>query len=142
MNKLIYIIDDQAAIRDMLKTLLKCGDPTWEVKGFGEPGELIAAVAERPPDMVISDFSMPGMKGTEVQDKIREISPSTIRILLSGSISNLSRIASAHQFIANILARRKHCPDQLETAALDGNYLKSIGAAEIINDSLAQLSPL
>ena len=40
-------------------------------------------------------------------------------------------------YIANILARRKHCPDQLETAALDENYLKSIGAAEIINDSLA-----
>jgi response regulator RpfG family c-di-GMP phosphodiesterase len=100
MNKLIYIVDDQAAIRDLLQRLLKCGNSAWEVRGFGEPGELISAVAERPPDMVISDFSMPGMKGTEVQDKIREISPSTIRILLSGSISNLSRIASAHQFIA------------------------------------------
>ncbi len=104
INKLIYIIDDQAAIRDMLKTLLKCGDPSWEVKGFGEPGELIAAVAERPPDMVISDWSMPGMKGTEVQDKIREISPATIRILLSGSITNMNRIASAHQFLAKPFA--------------------------------------
>jgi putative nucleotidyltransferase with HDIG domain len=100
MNNLIYIVDDKAEMRDMLQMILQSGNPAWEVRGFGEPGALIAAVAERPPDMVISDFSMPGMKGTELQDKIREISPSTIRLLLSGGIPNLSRIASAHQFIA------------------------------------------
>jgi len=38
-------------------------------------------------------------------------------------------------YLANILARRQNCPDQLETAPLDENYLKSIGAAAITSAS-------
>ncbi len=40
--------------------------------------------------------------------------------------------ASDALYIANILARRQSCPDQLETAPLDLDYLKSIGAAGIV----------
>ncbi len=100
MEKLIYIIDDEALIGGMLQMLLKGSDSSWEVKAFEEPSDLIRAVAGRPPNVVIADYRMPVMTGTELQDKVRVMSPATIRILMSGNISNLNKITSAHQFIA------------------------------------------
>ena len=99
-EKLIYIVDDQPMICELLGTLLSFHNSSWEVKTFERPADLIHSVTVRPPNLVISDCRMPLMTGAELQDEIRKMAPSTIRILMSGNVASLSKIASAHQYIA------------------------------------------
>src|SRR5271165_2197230 len=99
-EKLIYVVDDQPMICEMLAALLGVRNSSWEVKTFERPADLIQAVTIRAPDLVISDFRMPLMTGAELQEEIRKMAPSTIRILMSGNVSSLSKITSAHQYIA------------------------------------------
>src|SRR5215471_15727008 len=66
----VLIVDDEAAIRESLQTLL-------ELEGYGvdtatDGAEGLARLAERPYDLVLLDFAMPERNGIEVLQDIRE----------------------------------------------------------------------
>ncbi len=53
----VLIVDDEAAIRESLQTLLELEGYEVDVAGDGEEG--LARLAERPYDLVLLDFAMP-----------------------------------------------------------------------------------
>lgn len=78
----VLTIDDEAGIRRNLSAYLEdCGYRTLEA-GNGREG-LEVFLAHRP-DVVLCDLRMPGMDGLEVLDRIRETSPDTPVIVVSG----------------------------------------------------------
>jgi HD-like signal output (HDOD) protein len=102
MKRCIYIVDDQVAVLETAVLILRGNDDLWEVAGFSDPFEALAAVKNRPPDLILSDQLMPGMQGSQLLEEVRNVAPSAIRVIMSGyvSLSKLTLITSAHQYIA------------------------------------------
>ena len=77
-------------------------NPEWEVRGFTDPLAALTAVKAKAPDLILSDQMMPQMLGSQLLDQVRVISPSTIRIIMSGFVppDKIALITSAHQHLA------------------------------------------
>ncbi len=83
MKKSIYVVDDQAPVMETAVLILQTADPEWEVRGFKDPLEALAAVRAKAPDLVLSDQLMPGMLGSQLLEQIRAVSGATIRVIMS-----------------------------------------------------------
>jgi diguanylate cyclase (GGDEF)-like protein len=86
----VYIVDDDAAIRSVLRRILaRRGYELWDT---GEPRDAItrfrnATQAERP-DVILTDVIMPSMSGMRMIDQIAEIEPALRVIYMSGHVQS------------------------------------------------------
>jgi len=83
----ILIADDHALLRKGLVELLEA-HPDWRVCGEAVDGRQAVTEAQRlAPDVAILDLSMPELNGIEATRRIREVSPRTAVLVLTGSYS-------------------------------------------------------
>ena len=99
MSKLIYIVDDEPGVLQVLGLLLRRLDPNWRVVEFSLPSQALTAIRQNPPHLVLSDHEMPEMSGTKLLDRIRQISPSTVRIMISSHVGFSAKLGAAHQYL-------------------------------------------
>jgi FixJ family two-component response regulator len=66
----IFIVDDDTAVRDALKLLLRSVGQAVET--FGSAQEFLDAYSEDRPGCLVLDIRMPGMSGLELQQKLNE----------------------------------------------------------------------
>src|SRR5262245_32226563 len=87
----VLIIDDEAAIRESLETLLEFEGFTVEAAETGEEG--LARLAEHPFDLVLLDFALPDRNGLEILADIRSRDPllAVIMITAYGTVDNAVR---------------------------------------------------
>lgn len=69
MTKKILVVDDEADIRSMLKTLLE--DRGYQVSAAEDGKECLAMLKKSKFDLILIDFFMPEMSGRELAEKIR-----------------------------------------------------------------------
>lgn len=81
-DKKILIIDDEKLIRTSLSADLKDNDYQVTTAESGEEG--LEVLGEDEFDLVITDLSLEGMNGIEVLEKIKEIKPKMVVIILTG----------------------------------------------------------
>src|SRR3954469_1603265 len=84
----ILIIDDEAAIRESLETLLAIEGYNVETARNAEEG--LAMLAASPRDLVLLDFALPDRNGLEVLEEVRERDPGlpVIMITAYGTVEN------------------------------------------------------
>ncbi len=82
-DEVILIIDDAECIRDSCCQVLTKAGYQVETAVNGEIG--LAKAREMRPDVALIDLDMPGAPGLEVMDRLNEISPKTIRIVVTGN---------------------------------------------------------
>src|SRR5258708_4446259 len=87
----VLIIDDEAAIRESLETLLEFEGYSVESAETGEAG--LAKLAERPFDLVLLDFALPDHNGLEILADIRDRDPQLAVIMITayGTVDNAVR---------------------------------------------------
>lgn len=78
----ILVIDDERAIRNSLKDILGYENHVVEDASDGISG--LELIKERRYDLVLCDIKMPGMDGMELLQKLEEIDPQPIVIMISG----------------------------------------------------------
>ncbi|GAB4517646.1 MAG: hypothetical protein Tsb0010_01850 [Parvularculaceae bacterium] len=71
----IAVIDDRATNREVLATLAATVEEQVEVDAFSAPADALDAWKDKVPDLVITDFNMPGMNGAELIRRIRQTEP-------------------------------------------------------------------
>jgi CheY-like chemotaxis protein len=102
MGKQVLVIDDVQVTRDSLKQLFEArlgASVTFEEAENGF--QAIEMARHAPPDLVVVDFSMPGMDGVETARKIKQIEPRVPIILFTAyREKNLER----HAFDAGVAA--------------------------------------
>lgn len=81
MRKILVIDDDQMILMILKQTLTKAGYHTITA-GSGEEG--ISLLASAIPDLVLTDYLMPGMSGIEVLNVIKQNHPLLPVIMLTG----------------------------------------------------------
>src|ERR1017187_7915703 len=99
----VLIVDDEAAIRESLQTLLEFEGYTVEIANDGMEG--LARIAEHPFDLVLLDFALPERNGIEILHDIRERDSDlpVIMITAYGTVENAVNAmqAGATNFIQN-----------------------------------------
>lgn len=87
----ILFVDDEEAIVDTLRASFR---REYDVITTTDPNAALTIVNERPVHVLVADQRMPHMRGIELLSKVREVSPNTIRILLTG-FSDLAAIVGS-----------------------------------------------
>ncbi|SRR6266699_393642 len=77
----ILIVDDEREITEILSDLLSVN---LECETAGSAEEALALVRQGEFRLVISDITMPGMSGLEMVPHLKQISPDTVVIMISG----------------------------------------------------------
>src|SRR6478609_8494458 len=87
----VLIIDDEAAIRESLQTLLELEGYDVGVAASGEEG--LARLGDRPFDLVLLDLALPDRNGIDLLPEIRAIDPQlpVIMITAYGTVENAVR---------------------------------------------------
>jgi PAS domain S-box-containing protein len=83
-RELILIVDDEVAVRDMVKTMLETFN--YQVITAKDGAEAIACVAEHPQQIhaVVMDIMMPSMDGLATISLLRRLDPNVCAIAMSG----------------------------------------------------------
>src|SRR5712671_1325182 len=77
----ILIVDDEKDNLDALKRLLR---NQYAVTAMTSPFEALKKVQQEEFHIILSDQRMPEMSGVELLEKIKNVSPTSVRILLTG----------------------------------------------------------
>lgn len=67
----VVIVDDRSTARSLLEGLAKSLQPGIVVESFAEPHQALVYMQNAIPDLIITDYRMPGMDGIEFTRRIR-----------------------------------------------------------------------
>src|SRR5687767_4961288 len=79
----ILLVDDEADILESLKFVLESFLPDVDVRTADSGHRALESLAEKPVDLIVSDYRMPEMNGLEFLGKARTIHPNVPRILIT-----------------------------------------------------------
>jgi signal transduction histidine kinase len=106
----ILIIDDEEIVLDSCIQILSGGD--FEIR-TAENGTLGVALAEEfRPDLTFVDLKMPGISGFEVLERIQQIDPTNVTIVITG-FATISSAVEAMQKGAFDFLPKPFTPDEL-----------------------------
>lgn len=88
----ILIAEDQDEVGKAFRRVL--GRVGFEVEVVGHALDALSRIAERPPDVLISDIGLPDLTGTQLLAIVREVSPELPVILITGNPRVDSAIAA------------------------------------------------
>ncbi len=92
--KPIWIVDDDQSIRFVLEKAL--ARENWVVRSFTNAKDVLAALKEESPQVMVSDIRMPGATGIELLSKVKELHPG-LPVIVMTAYSDLDSAVSAFQ---------------------------------------------
>ncbi len=128
VKKRILFVDDEPAILAGLQNLLYKDRKRWEMV-FALGGQLgLDEIRKEPFDIVVSDMRMPGIDGATLLNVIKDESPATVRIMLSGHADReaiVRALPALHQLLS------KPC----DAATLRGAIERSVDTVHVDRDA-------
>lgn len=97
-RKNIWVVDDDPTV---LKVMLHVLQHNHNVRLFSQPESLlqIKPAPEEIPDVILSDYSMPSMSGTQLLQCARRQFPSALRLLITGDMQVRVDLHCAHRIL-------------------------------------------
>lgn len=109
----ILVVDDEPAVRHFLRTILTRLD--YQVETAASGGEALKMVEERSYDVVLTDLIMPRVDGLKVIQGVKEKSPDTEVVVITGYPSSESIVAATRAGAVDYLPKS---PDPEHLAVL------------------------
>jgi CheY-like chemotaxis protein len=113
----VLVIDDDAAIRRLLSTLLKRANADVETVPDGR--DALARLESRPYSVVILDLMMPAIDGFEVLERVSETMPELLKriiVLTAVSQNTLTKLADESQ-VWRVIRKPFDIDDLIRTVA-------------------------
>ena len=95
--KSVLIIDDEIAVRECVKMILK---NDYEVFLAKNAEEAFSQIKEHSPDVILLDIILPGLDGLKVLERIKQNDPSVIVIMVTAT-TTVKTALEAKKFGAN-----------------------------------------
>jgi signal transduction histidine kinase len=92
----VYVVDDDPLVTDSLSRALEL-ETDWRVHAFNQGARALAAMPAEPPDIVLSDFKMPGMDGIAFLGHVRAAHPDAVLLLITGYADKESAIRAINE---------------------------------------------
>lgn len=132
MTKILFV-DDEPNVLSGVRRMLRTYRNEWDMS-FCESGQAaLELLTKDPHDVVVTDMRMPGMDGAALLEKVREMLPGTVRIVLSGHSDQeltLKAVGPAHQYLS------KPCDPQSLRQAIE----RTVGLQDrIANETVRKL---
>lgn len=115
-NRTVVIVDDSSEIRELVRMLLEMAECFTVVGEAADGEEAITAAATHQPDLVLLDHSMPKLDGLTALPSIKETSPRSTVVMLSG-----------------------FSPDRLADAALANGASAYLTKSDLVNEMVPAL---
>jgi len=99
----ILFVDDDENILRGLKRGMRRHRKEWDMSFASNGEDALALFKDKPVDIIVSDMRMPKMDGAELLERVRQLSPDTARVILSGYAKDevvLKVVGPAHQYLA------------------------------------------
>lgn len=152
MNEKILFVDDEPAVLEGYKRALH-KDFHPDLAGSGE--EAISAMTNNGGyAVVVSDMRMPGMDGVQLLSRVRELSPDTVRVMLTGNAdieSAMNAVNQGHIFrfltkpcdVANLKQTLNACLVQHRLVTAEKELLENtlMGSIKVLTDVLSLANP-
>jgi two-component system, LuxR family, response regulator FixJ len=139
---IIFVVDDDEAVRDSLALLLEAAG--LEVESFANAADVLTRCQITRPACVITDVRMPGMDGLELQQKLSELHvdvpvivitghgdvPLAVQVMKAGALDFIEKPFSDETILASI-----------EAAVHTGRVKKTGAISDAISKRMARLTP-
>src|SRR5882757_7661355 len=140
----LLLVDDEERILRSLSMLFRAN---YQVQATTDPKEALALVARAPVHVVVSDQKMPLMRGAELLRQVRERSPSTMRILLTGYSEVDAVVASVNEgeifrYIAKPWDAAELRASVMEAARVARRLFETPTEAVAVPDAAPSLQPI
>ena len=102
MKKRILCVDDEPLVLQGIQRMLRGMREQWDMDSADGGQVAVDYLAQAKYDVVVTDMMMPGMNGAEVLDYVRQVSPRTVRLVLSGHAEQsvaVKCVGIAHQYL-------------------------------------------
>lgn len=136
----ILFVDDEQAILDGLRDLLRKERRRWDMVFALGGREALEELARQPFDVVVSDIRMPGIDGAQLLTQVKADYPCVARIVLTGHADRdavLRALPVAHQFLT------KPCEAGALRVAIERTQaLHALLASREIRDIVGRLTSL
>jgi len=81
----IFLAEDERILRVSLADELR--DAGYQVFEFAEASGVLQKLADESPDLLITDIRMPGIDGLELLEKVKQLSPETVVVVMTAFAS-------------------------------------------------------
>jgi two-component system NtrC family sensor kinase len=86
-GRLLLVDDEENILRSLKRVLRHSG---WQVETANDAEAALRVLETFRPEVVVSDFRMPGMNGVELLARVKTLAPLTQRIMLTGQADQLA----------------------------------------------------
>ncbi|MEM2974733.1 MAG: response regulator [Candidatus Micrarchaeia archaeon] len=101
--KRVVVVDDENSV---LRLVDRCLNKDYSISTFSNPEAALAEIVEMGCDLLITDKDMPCMKGTELADRVKELSPDTKVIMMTGLLTmEKQAFLSEHESIDYVVSK-------------------------------------
>lgn len=139
---IVFVVDDDKAVRDSLKLLLKSAGLTS--RAYASATEFLAAYDDDQPGCLVLDIRMPGMNGLELQDELNRRGAIIPVIFITGHGDVPMAVDSMRRGAMDFLQkpfRDADLIDRVQSAlALDQGNRAQLEVRDAIRDRLARLT--
>ena len=141
----VLLVDDNPMVLGLLRDALS---PLARVSTAGDAADALVKAVEDTPDLLVSDFRMPGMDGRQLAEKLRSrSSTSSISVILLATKSDISEKLSVQEhtaddfvekpfFLREATQRIKRVIDKIALEKMS----KSTSSDGVVRGSLAQMN--
>jgi len=98
----VLLVDDNPVIRDLLVEALS---PLASVKVCGSAAEALRRAERRTPDLIISDYRMPGLSGLELLAKLRITFPQVAVVILASRADITGPLAGSSPLVEEFIEK-------------------------------------
>ena len=142
-NSIVYIVDDDASVRDAVSNLLE--SVGLRAITFGSTEEFLATSRTQAPSCLVLDVMLPGMRGLEFQEMLKKsgISIPIIFITAHGDIPMTSKAmkAGAIEFLAKPFPKEDLLAAIHRGLQLDSTLREKQSELSALQSRFEQLSP-
>ena len=149
MAERILVLDDEVQITRVLRASLSA--QRYDVRTANDPEEALRLFEEWQPDLVVTDFMMPGMTGIEFCREVRKKSRTPILVLSvrdqehskvealdAGADDYVTKPFSIQELLARVRAHLRRAPERAGDAAIEaGDFVVDPAAHTVLVEGRA-----